>query len=106
MWRLMSARIDRRCGSSAAQNHNAVGGDAVGKLDECRFQVVEILVRLEVLAIDVRDDGEARRKLQERTSLSSASATRYFPRPSLALLPKELTRPPMTAVGSRPRHRG
>ncbi len=35
-------------------------------------------------------------------SLSSASATRYRPRPSLALLPNELTRPPMTAVGSRP----
>ena len=35
-------------------------------------------------------------------SLSSASATRYLPRPSRALLPNELTRPPITAVGSRP----
>ena len=35
-------------------------------------------------------------------SLSSASATRYLPRPSRALLPNALTRPPMTAVGSRP----
>ena len=35
-------------------------------------------------------------------SLSSASATRYLPRPSLALLPNELTRPPITTVGSRP----
>ena len=35
-------------------------------------------------------------------SLSSASATMYSPLPSRALLPKALTRPPMTAVGSSP----
>ena len=35
-------------------------------------------------------------------SLSSASATMYSPRPSRALLPKALSRPPITAVGSSP----
>ena len=35
-------------------------------------------------------------------SLSSASATSSSPRPSRALLPKALSRPPMTAVGSSP----
>src|SRR5207249_4772137 len=35
-------------------------------------------------------------------SLSSASATISSPRPSRALLPNALSRPPMTAVGSRP----
>src|SRR6185503_19123125 len=35
-------------------------------------------------------------------SLSSASATRYSPRPSRALLPKAESRPPITAVGSTP----
>ena len=35
-------------------------------------------------------------------SLSSASTTMRSPRPSRALLPKALSRPPMTAVGSRP----
>jgi hypothetical protein len=35
-------------------------------------------------------------------SLSSASATINSPRPSLALLPKALRRPPITAVGSSP----
>ena len=44
-------------------------------------------------------DGHSTRN--ER-SLSSASATMYWPRPSRALLPKALRRPPMTAVGSRP----
>ena len=35
-------------------------------------------------------------------SLSSASATISSPRPSRALLPNALSRPPITAVGSRP----
>ena len=35
-------------------------------------------------------------------SLSSASATRYSPRPSRALLPNARNLPPMTASGSRP----
>src|SRR4051794_20007716 len=35
-------------------------------------------------------------------SLSSASATMNSPLPSRALLPKALSRPPITAVGSRP----
>src|SRR5213083_1653970 len=35
-------------------------------------------------------------------SLSSASATISSPRPSRALLPNALRRPPITAVGSRP----
>ena len=35
-------------------------------------------------------------------SLSSASATMYSPRPSRALLPNALNRPPITAVGSSP----
>ena len=35
-------------------------------------------------------------------SLSSASATMYSPRPSRALLPNALSRPPITAVGSTP----
>ena len=37
--------------------------------------------------------------LRNDRSLSSASATMYCPRPSRALLPKALSRPPMTAVG-------
>jgi hypothetical protein len=43
--------------------------------------------------------GESRRK--ER-SLSSASTTIHSPRPRRALLPKALSLPPMTAVGSSP----
>ena len=35
-------------------------------------------------------------------SLSSASATSRSPRPSLALLPRTLSRPPMMIVGSSP----
>ncbi len=35
-------------------------------------------------------------------SLSSASATRKSPRPSLALVPRAFRRPPMTMVGSSP----
>ena len=35
-------------------------------------------------------------------SLSSASTTIESPCPSLALLPNALSRPPITAVGSRP----
>ncbi len=40
--------------------------------------------------------------LRNDRSLSSASATMYWPPPSRALLPNALRRPPMTAVGSRP----
>ena len=40
--------------------------------------------------------------LRKEPSLSSASATRNSPSPSLALLPKPCTLPPTTTVGSRP----
>ena len=40
--------------------------------------------------------------LRNERSLSSASTTMYSPRPSRALLPKALSRPPITAVGSSP----
>ena len=43
--------------------------------------------------------GASRRK---DPSLSSASATRYSPRPRRALLPRLFTRPPTIVVGSRP----
>ena len=44
-------------------------------------------------------DGDS---LRNDRSLSSASTTMHSPRPSRALLPKALSRPPITAVGSRP----
>ena len=44
-------------------------------------------------------DGDS---FRNERSLSSASATMYSPRPSRALLPNALSRPPITAVGSRP----
>src|SRR5512136_3114021 len=43
--------------------------------------------------------GKSRRKVP---SLSSASATRYSLEPSWALVPRLLSRPPMTHVGSNP----
>ena len=50
-----------------AHDDGAVLRNAVGELHERRLQVVEVPVRLEVLAIDVRDDGEPGRQLQERS---------------------------------------
>ena len=44
-------------------------------------------------------DGDS---FRNERSLSSASTTMYSPWPSRALLPKALSRPPITAVGSRP----
>ena len=44
-------------------------------------------------------DGDS---LRNERSLSSASTTMYSPRPSRALLPNALNRPPITAVGSSP----
>ena len=44
-------------------------------------------------------DGDS---FRNERSLSSASTTMYSPRPSRALLPNALSRPPMTAVGSSP----
>ena len=44
-------------------------------------------------------DGDS---FRNERSLSSASATMYSPRPSRALLPNALSRPPITAVGSSP----
>ena len=39
---------------------------------------------------------------RNEASLSSASATRYSPAPSLAFVPAPSSRPPMTNVGSSP----
>ena len=41
-------------------------------------------------------------RYKNEASLSSASATRYFPLPRRAFAPALLRRPPMTKVGSSP----
>jgi hypothetical protein len=46
--------------------------------------------------------ARAGESLRNERSLSSASTTIDWPRPSRALLPKALNRPPITAVGSSP----
>ena len=106
----VGGRAPRQARQDAAQlgvvgagDDRAVERHLVGEVHEGLLEVVEAAVGLHVLAVEVRDDGD-------RSATASGTSGRSRrprppctgPRPSRALLPKALSRPPMTAVGSRP----
>jgi hypothetical protein len=85
-----------------ARDDRAVERHAAGEVSERGDERFERSVGLEMFTIDVGDEGNGRRELQERPIALVGLGDHVLPRPSRALLPNALRRPPMTAVGSRP----
>jgi hypothetical protein len=85
-----------------ARDNRAVERHFVGEVDERLLQVVEPAVILEVFVVDVRNHRNRRKQFQERSVAFVGLATISSLPPRRALLPNALSRPPITAVGSRP----
>ena len=73
-WRCRRSRAVARCGQNLlhrgvveAEHAEAIKGDGVCVLEKCRLDRVVRPVVVEVLGVDVRDDGDGRRQLQETT---------------------------------------
>ena len=70
-----------------AEHGEAVERDVLDELLEGAVHRLESAVEVEMLGIDVGDDGDGRRQLGEGAVASSASTTIQSPAPSRALVP-------------------
>ena len=85
-----------------AEHREAVERDLLDELDE---RVLELLVRavvVEVLGVDVRDDGDRRREPQERAVALVGLGDEQVARAEARVRAERRHAPPTTTVGSKP----